>query len=497
LGEIQKQSIKGTIYIGLGTAIGFLTNAVIFPRVLQANQIGLISILLAYSVIFTQIGSLGFNNVTTRMFPYFRNNENRHNGFISVGMLTSLFGFLVVIALFFIVKPLLIQNSADNSLLLSKYIDYVLPMVFFMIFYNLFENYYKVLYNAVIGTFFREFIKRVFILISIFIYYFKVVAFKDYVLLYVIAISLPTLLILFLLLKNGHFSLKSSIAYIKEKTLGKGMFDVALFGLFASTTNIITLQIDRIMIERGLGLADTGIYTTCFYFGALIALPARMITKITSVYIAEAWKNKKWDEIKKINYKSSLNMFVFGLFALIVIWTNIDSVFIFLPKNYISGKYVILLIGLAFLLDMLAGISMIIISISEKYRYNTYSKILFVILLVVTNFIFIPIWGILGAAFASLLSKLIYNFYKYYIMKKSYKIDPYDKNYLLVIAIGLITYFLTYIIPKVDSFYLDFIIRFFVSFIVYTILIYSFNISDDINGLLNKILLRVKKNNKT
>jgi len=492
LGEIQKQSIKGTIYIGLGTAIGFLTNAIIFPRVLQANQIGLISILLAYTVIFTQIGSLGFNNVTIKMFPYFRNKENKHNGFLSIGMLTSVFGFLIVIALFFLVKPLLIANSSNNSELLIKYIDYVIPMVFFMLFYNLFENYYKVLYNAAIGTFLREFVKRIFILISIFIYYFKVVAFKEYILLYVVAISLPTLLILFLLFKNGHFSVKSSIAYIKEKALGKTMFDVALFGLFASTTSIITLQIDRIMIERGLGLADTGIYTTCFYFGALIFMPARIMVSISSAYITEAWKNKQMDKVKEIYQKSSLNLFIIGLLILIGIWVNVDSIFVFLPETYFKGKYVILIIGSAFLLDMLSGGAATIMSISDRYRYNTYAKIVFVILLIISNLIFIPIWGIFGAAFASLISKLVYNLYKYIFLKKYYQLEPYNYKFLIVFLIGIIAYAIAYFIPKIDIFYIDILVKSIVIFTVFSILIYFTKVSNDINGIVRKFLRKIK-----
>ena len=486
MGEIQKQSIKGSIYLGLGTLAGFLTNAIVFPRVLQTNQIGLISILLAYTVIFSQIGSLGFNSITTRLFPYFRNADKKHHGFIGLGVLVSLVGFLLATALFFLVKPLLLKNAVESSALLLQYIDYVIPLVFFSIFFILFDNYYKLLYNAVIGIFLQELAKRIFILASIAFYYFKLVDFKDYIFIYILANALPAMIIWLLLLKNKHFSLKTELSFIRKNALGKGMKDVALFGLFANTTNIITLQIDRIMIERSLGLSDTGIYATCFYFGALVFIPARILTKISSSYIADAWKEKDLGKVQEIYQKSSLNLYIIGLLLLIGIWVNIDNVFIFLPENYISGKYVILIIGLAFLLDMLSGSAMMIVSISEKYRYNTYSKVAFVVLLILTNLICIPIWGILGAAIASLISKLLYNLYKYDLLKKFYKLEAYNWSYLIVLAIGLISYFAAYFLPTIEPFYLDLVIRSAICLFLFVVLIYFSKVSDDINGIVRK-----------
>ena len=69
---------------------------------------------------------------------------------------------------------------------------------------------------------------------------------------------------------------------------------VSLFGIITGFSGIVILYIDRIMIEQLMdkGLYETGIYAIAFNFGILIIMPSRSMLKISSTYIAEAWKNK-------------------------------------------------------------------------------------------------------------------------------------------------------------------------------------------------------------
>lgn len=53
----------------IGVFIGFITTAVLFPRILTEEEIGLINTLLAYSIVFAQFATLGFNSVITKFLP--------------------------------------------------------------------------------------------------------------------------------------------------------------------------------------------------------------------------------------------------------------------------------------------------------------------------------------------------------------------------------------------------------------------------------------------
>ena len=93
MGIIQKQAIRGTIYSYIGVGVGFLITGILFPKFLDLEVIGLLSLLVAYSVIFSQLGSLGFGGVINRLFPYFRDKESGHQGFLVIALGISLIGF--------------------------------------------------------------------------------------------------------------------------------------------------------------------------------------------------------------------------------------------------------------------------------------------------------------------------------------------------------------------------------------------------------------------
>ena len=105
MGIIKKQSILSSIYNYSGVVIGFAIVVLLFPRFLDRDQIGLLKLLLAYSLVFMQVASLGLNSITIRLFPYFRNKENGHNGYLSLLLIVGLVGFGLMVVIFFIIKP--------------------------------------------------------------------------------------------------------------------------------------------------------------------------------------------------------------------------------------------------------------------------------------------------------------------------------------------------------------------------------------------------------
>ena len=160
MGIIERQTIKGTAYSYIGVALGFVTTGLLFPRILQTEQIGLLSILVAYSVILSQFGSLGFNSVTTRLFTYFRDDENRHNGFLFIALAVTLIGFILTCVFFIIIEPRLIEKSLEKSPLFADYSFYIIPLIFFTLLFSILDNYYKVLYNVTIGSFLKELFQK-------------------------------------------------------------------------------------------------------------------------------------------------------------------------------------------------------------------------------------------------------------------------------------------------------------------------------------------------
>ena len=104
MGIIAKQTIKGSFYTYLGVFIGFIGTGILMPKFFSTEQVGLTTVLISITLLFSQFATLGFASVNTRIFPYFRNSENGHNGLLLLGMVVTFIGFIISIVLLFIFK---------------------------------------------------------------------------------------------------------------------------------------------------------------------------------------------------------------------------------------------------------------------------------------------------------------------------------------------------------------------------------------------------------
>ncbi len=489
MGIIQRQTIKGSIYSYLGVIVGFLATGIIMPNILLEEEIGLVSILVAISAIYAQFSSLGFGSVTTRLFPYFRNADKNHNGFAFLTIAVGIIGFILAFAVFFILKPYLIENNIDKSPLLVEYIWFLAPLIFFRGFFLLLDNYNKVLYDATTGTFLSDFAYRFMNLILLGAYFMGWINFFGYVVGYTFALCFPAIYLAILLIARGQLNLKPQLNFI-SKSFRKEIVTVAAFGIIGGLSGVALQAIDKIMVNGFLDLSHTGIYTISFFFGTIILIPNRALAKISSPIIADAWKENDTKTINTIYYQSSINQFIAGCFLFILLIANLHNVFQILPEEYANGSMVILYISLGNLITVSSGVSLQILGTSIKYKVLTYQLSVLIILAVITNLVFIPIMGIDGAALASLISMGIYTVIRIIYLKSKMNLFPYKSKHLILIVISAIAFLSNYIIPTFSNWMIDLLLRSIVISVVFGGGVLVFRISDQVN---NQFTLFIRK----
>jgi len=228
MGVIQKQSISGTIYSYIGVILGFVTVGILFPRIFSTEEVGLLRLLVSYSVLFAQFASLGVNTATVKLFPYFRNKEKKHHGYLGIVLIISFAGLLISVLGYLLLQPYFVEHGQERSGLFIAYFYYVIPLIIFTLIFNVFDTYYRVLYNAVKGIVYKEVIQRLLILAVIIAFFLNLIDFHLTVILYVIAIITPTFLLFISLLKSGQFFIKpvivsdcpTQVAVVYESQIG-------------------------------------------------------------------------------------------------------------------------------------------------------------------------------------------------------------------------------------------------------------------------------------
>ncbi|MDP2723101.1 MAG: oligosaccharide flippase family protein [Bacteroidales bacterium] len=492
MGLIQKQSISGTIYSYVGVVLGFVTTAILYPRIFSTEEVGLLRVLVSYSILFSQFAGLGVNNVTVRFFPYFRDKDKKHHGYLGLALLVSLVGLLISCTGYVVFKSDILDNAEGGSDLFAQYFYFVIPLIIFTLLFNVFDTYYRVLYNAVKGIIYKEVIQRVLVLLVIVLYYFALIDLYTTVILYVVALVLPTILLFLSLIYNRQLFIKPDFAFI-DKGFAREMLNVGFFGILSSFSGVLVMNIDIIMVEKMLGLSAAGIYTVTFFFGTLILVPLRTMGKIGSVVIADAWKRNDIKTIDEIYKKSSISLSVLGVLLFIGIWGNIDNVFFLIKDEYLPGKMVIFYIGMANLIDISSGINPQILINSKYYRYISYFLAGFVVLLVVSNLLLIPVMGIVGAAVASLISKFIYNMVKLIFLYQKFHIQPFSIKFVYLIVIGLSSYWLSTLMPACPNFIIDIALRSMLITTLFLLPVYFLRVSDDVNRKIEDVVRLIIK----
>lgn len=487
MGIIEKQATKNAIYSYLGAGLGFIT-VMCIQNWLSLAENGLIRILISYAALFSQFANLGFTSVTIRFFPYFRNKDKGHHGFLFYALLVSLIGFILCWIVFLFIKPHLIQTNFEKSPLFVDYLFYLMPLTLFTVFFNIFDSYLRASYNSVAGSFTKEFLQRIFILLVLVLYFLRVIDFSMFMLGYISFTCLPTLMLLFYIIKWNEWHVKPLKGFI-SKELREDMLKLGFYSILAGSAGAIILNIDTIMVNQILGEKKTGIYGIAFYFGTIIVIPARSIYRITSSIVAEHFKSERINDIFKL-YKQSCNtQLTIGAILFIGIWANIDNIMHLLRPEFAGGRNVILILSAGYLIEMATGINQVIISNSKHYRYEAYFVFFTVGITVLTNYLLIPIYGITGSALATMITVAFANIIRFTFLRINYKMQPYDRNTLKLIAIMVISFLPGYFIPFIHDLYLDIAIRSSIVGALFILLILKTEASPEINNKIRKNLL--------
>ena len=472
MGIIQKQAIQNTFLSYLGALLGFITVGIIFPNLLSTGENGLIKLLVSLSTLFAQISNLGSGGVITRLFPYFRNKEKKHYGFLFYPVIVSLAGFIICTILFFSFRDVIIERNIEKSKLFVDYLYYLIPLTFFTLFYLVFDAFTRSILSSVIGTFLKDFIQRIFILAVVGLYYFSFIDFQQFIALYVASICLPTLLIVIYLVRKKEWGIIPDYSFL-TKTMAYEMVNISLFSILTSFSYMIISTIDSIMINDYMGLEATGIYGITFYFGAVIIIPARSIGRISSAVLADSWKNNNLEVINTIYRKSCINQLIIGSVIFSGIWVNIDNLLLMLPPEYAAGKYVIFFVGLSNLIDMATGVNGVIISTSKYYRYDGFFMLFLVIAVIFSNIIFIPLYGIAGAAMASAMALFSFNLLRYIFLYIKFKMQPFNILTIITVLVLLFSFIINTTIPSLANPFIDAFIRSIMILTIFSILVGS------------------------
>ena len=476
MGVVRNQSIKNSISFYIGMAIGAINTVLLYPNVFNSypEHFGLIQIIVAYAILISTFSSLGIPKIFIRFFPAVK--EKGQLYFFS--LITSLFGFAIISFIYFFFKQNILDLIQASELLRDNFY-YIIILVFFISFYDLLTAISRSFLNAVAPIFINEVFLKLYSLIALLLHWFDYFDFPTFLKVYIAGYILKFSILLFMQLYKRRLSISISLNNLKIKEI----LSFGIYVLLGSASIIIVTRIDMIMIGAMMDLKHVAFYTVAFFIGNAIKVPGKSVVSISMPLLAKAWEDQDYNKIKILYSKSSINQLIIGGVFFLCVWVNIDAIFSLLPLKYSFGKWVVLFIGLAQLFNVSSGVNGAIIINSGYYRYDLYTNIILVFVTLFTNYIFIPIYGINGAAMATAISVFLFNLIRLLLIRIKMKMQPFSIKTLHTLIILFAIYLLAGFLPLSGNIYIDIIWKIFFIFFTFIPLMLFFKLSEDITNI--------------
>jgi len=215
--------------------------------------------------------------------------------------------------------------------------------------------------------------------------------------------------------------LSSKIVQVSEKIITvKNILLVSLPLMFAQSGQFIMAWTDKLMLGGMASSIEVGIYDVAFKLSMIVGIALTSVTSITSPKFAEMYAAKEFERLEKVVKQATKLIFWSSLPILLILFLFSTDVLGYFGSQFENGKYVFYILGFARMISAFAGPAGNLLQMTG--RQTIFMNVLFVgaIINIILNYLLIPIYGIEGAAIASMCSLVFWNLTMVYFVKKEF-----------------------------------------------------------------------------
>jgi O-antigen/teichoic acid export membrane protein len=402
-------------------------------------------------------------------------------------------GFSLFLLLAFLFRHQIYDYYSDKPPEYLDYLPYAIPLVLLLALINVFKHYTSNFQRVVVPYIVNDLFLKIAFPTLILLFVGQIIGLDGLVWGLLLTYVVILLMMVAYLGRLGELTFRLPSGFLSKERM-KRMGTYAIYGILGSLGGILAFQIDVFMVANLLTLYAASVYSISLFIANTIDVPLRAVFGITSPIVSKAWKEDNLEEINHLYKRSSINLFLFGSFLFLIIWLNLDDLYALLPEGnkLIDGKYVILFLGLAKLVDQLTSINGAIINYSRYFRFNFFAVMVLSVLNITLNILLIPRFQVVGAALATMTSLILFNLLKVLFIYFRMGFHPFSRKTIWVALVGLACYGLIVLLPLTPFLLLNMIIRSVLITAFFGVLTLYLNLSPDISNLVKEGWQKIK-----
>ena len=481
MGIVVRQSFLNLISIGIAFLIGAVNTLYLYPTFLGSKLQGLIIALLAISNLLQPFISFGTQHAVIRYYSKY-NKKTDKDGLLTLSIIIPLVIVILFAPIFFTYYDQIRLYLFQSDQSLSKYAYVILFIAVSTSFFEIFYSWLRVKLKSVFGNFLKELYPRLLIAFLLISYSYGILNFENFVLFLIYGYYLRLLIVIiysfYINRPRISFAFKSDFIEV---------FKYCLLIFLSGAASSIILDIDKSMLSSILTVENVAYYSVAVFIAAVIEIPGRAMFQILSPVVADAINKNHFKKLEGLLKKSSTNLVLVASLFFLLINLNLNDFYKMLNQDgYSIGIPIVIIVSFGKLYSMSIGCINNIISNSKYYYYTFWFSLFSSILAVVLNIYLITEYGIVGAAYATLIVLIIMNSLKLYLIKVKFNIHPYSKDTVKIIVLSILG-FVIFSNLKLDfDPVLNIIVKSSLVLILYTLSAYIFRLSDDVNIFIDK-----------
>ena len=482
MGIVAKQTFLNIIIICIAFAIGGFNTLVFYPLFLSAEDYGLVVFLLATSNLLMPLIGFGVHQTIIRFFSSY-NTKDEQQKFMSSVILLPLFIALVVggIGVVFyhsISAALSIQNPV-----IASYTWVIFAVAVATAYFEVFYAWARVQLQSVAGNALKEIFPRLYLFLLLMALYLFDLSFHCFIVALVSGYYLR--LLLMIILANRFYPLRIRLFFPSDiSSILTYSFTIFLAGSAGS----LIIDIDKFMIPQLEEIKQTAFYAVAIFAATIVEVPARAMWQILNPLVATAVNKNNFKEVNRLYRRSALNLVVVSGWFFLLINLNSEALFSRLPnEGYQKATFVVLYISLAKLITMIFGCGGAIISNSSFYQISLVFSVVMALGVSILNMVWIPLYGIDGAALATLVVVGLSIAVKVMYLQFKIKAHPLSWNLLKALISVAILYTSFQYIDWTLSPIIQIILTSAMVSCLYFLIVAQFKLSDDLLRLVKRI----------
>ena len=482
MGIVAKQTFLNVIIICIAFAIGGFNTLVFYPLFLSAEDYGLVVFLLATSNLLMPLIGFGVHQTIIRFFSSY-NTKDEQQKFMSSVILLPFFIALVVggIGVVFyhsISAALSIQNPV-----IASYTWVIFAVAVATAYFEVFYAWARVQLQSVAGNALKEIFPRLYLFLLLMALYLFDLSFHCFIVALVSGYYLR--LLLMIILANRFYPLRIRLFFPSDiSSILTYSFTIFLAGSAGS----LIIDIDKFMIPQLEEIKQTAFYAVAIFAATIVEVPARAMWQILNPLVATAVNENNFKEVNRLYRRSALNLVVVSGWFFLLINLNSEALFSLLPnEGYQKATFVVLYISLAKLITMIFGCGGAIISNSSFYQISLVFSVVMALGVSILNMVWIPLYGIDGAALATLVVVGLSIAVKVMYLQFKIKAHPLSWNLLKALISVAILYTSFQYIDWTLSPIIQIILTSAMVSCLYFLIVAQFKLSDDLLRLVKRI----------